>query len=471
MKMPRFSFPGFLSSTPSAERREVSVDAVMVSSLPSAEGWGEGTLLPLDETPYVRLGWIIILFGVLGFFIWAALAPLDKGVPVAGTVTVSGSRKTMQHPVGGQIDDILVRDGDVVAEGQVLLRMNETQLRTEADSVRLQYFMARAAEARLLAESDSRSIIVFPQELQSAVHKDAVAAMAAEQQLFRARRAALHSELAGLDEVIQGYGEQLQGLRQSGLSGQKQIAALDEQLSALRELAKEGYVARNRLLDMERQYALTSGSVAEGAGRLGQLQNQLLELRLRRQTRIEEYQKEVRAQLAEARVRAETLGHRLHAADFALANTQVKAPVAGTVVGLSVFTAGGFVHAGMPLMDIVPRDGELTVEGRVPVELIDKVHVGLPVELMMVAFNQSATPRLEGVVSQVSADRLVDEKSGIPYYRVDVSVTPETLSKLKGQQLRPGMPVQLFILTGERTLLSYLFKPLLDRTHTALAEE
>ena len=212
-------------------------------------------------------------------------------------------------------------------------------------------------------------------------------------------------------------------------------------------------------------------STAGDLGSLGSTRRQILELRLRMAQRREKFQEEVRASLADAQVRAEELRNRLASARFDLANSEVRAPVAGLVVGQEVFTEGGVIAPGQQLMEILPERQPLLVDARLPVEMVDKVRVGLPVELMFSAFNQSTTPRVEGQVTLVSADRLLDERSEAPYYRVRIRVGEEGVRRLAGLEIRPGMPVEAFVRSGERSLLNYLFKPLADRTHLALGEE
>ena len=369
-----------------------------------------------DARTHARLGWWIVIVGVGGFLLWASFAPLDKGVPLSGTVAVSTSRKAIQHPTGGIIEDILVKEGDVVKAGQTLVTMNDTQTKTLAEIARVQYFSARAVEARLAAERDDKRSITFPPELESAKDDPRVLAnISLQNQLFASRRTAIHSELR----------------------------ILKEQLDAMRDLAKEGYVARNRMLDLERTYV----------------------------QRQQEYQKEVRTQLSDIQKEAESLKTRLISLDFDLANVEVKAPVDGTVVGLNVFTRGGVIGPGFKLMDIVPSDDLLVVEGQVPVHLIDKVHPDLKVELIFSAFNQNITPHIPGIVTHVSADRLVDERSGQPYYKLRAKVAPEGMKMVAHLQIRPGMPVDLFVKTGERTMLNYILKPILDHLKMSMTEE
>lgn len=438
----------------------------------NAKAVGDSNVLQLDDTRYARLGWLLMLGGFLGFLGWAALAPLDKGVAVSGKVMVSGHRKVVQHPSGGIVERIDVRDGDKVVAGQVLIRLKETPLLGQAQSLRSQFYGSLASEARLNAERDGVASVSFPTELTALASEPEVASnLALQRQLFDSRRQALLLDQQGIDESIAGAEAQLRGVRDSQASKVLQRTALAEQLQGLRELAREGYIPRNRLLDSERVYAQVLGSISEDYGRIGQLQRQVLEMRLKIRQLAEEYQKEVRTQLADTRVRTEDLRNRLASAEFELANSQLRAPVAGIVVGLDVFTEGGVIKPGQALMEIVPQGEPLLVEARVPVELADKVHAGLPVELMFSAFSLSTTPRVAGEVMLVSADRQVDERTDEPFYTLRAQVTEAGMAQLAGLQIRPGMPVEAFVRTGERSMLNYLFKPLLDRTHMALVEE
>jgi membrane fusion protein, protease secretion system len=425
-----------------------------------------------DPTYQTRVGWWIVLGGLGTFLVWAALAPLDKGVPMSGTVTVATNRKAVQHLTGGTVEAILVKEGDVVKAGDVLVRMNSVQSRANAEISRVQYFAARAAEARLIAERDGKQPIFSLLEVEGAKDDPRVAAnVSLQQQLFSSRKMAIQSELLALDENIAGLVVQNQGLKDS-LDGKKvQLEFLKEQLDGMRDLAKEGYVARNRLLDLERTYAQLATAISEDISNIGRGQRQVAEFKLKRVQRQQEYQKEVRTQLSETQKEAETLANRLNGLDYDLDNVMVRAPVGGTVVAMAVFTHGGVAAPGFRLMDIVPADDALIVDGQLPVHLVDKVRPDLPVDLIFSAFNQNQTPHIPGVVTHVSADRLVDEKSGQPYYSLKARVAPEGMKMIANLQIRPGMPVELFVKTGERTMLNYLFKPLVDKFNTSLTEE
>ncbi len=425
-----------------------------------------------DPSVYIRLGWWIVIAGFGGFLLWASLAPLDKGVPLSGAVIVSTNRKEIQHPTGGTVNAILVREGDHVKAGQDLVRLNSVQVAANAEMRRVQYFSARAAQARLIAERDGKGVIEFPPELLKEKDDPRVGNnISMQENLWKSRTAALKSELAAIDESIVGLKLQTNGLEESRDNKKAQIEFLGEQLDGMRKLAKEGYVTRHRLLELEQSYAQVSSVISADIGNIGRLQQQAAELKVRRVQRHQEYQKEVRSQLSDMQREAEALANELRGLDYDLANAAVKAPVSGTVVGLSIFTIGGVIRPGFTMMDIVPSEDALDIEGRLPVHLIDKVYPDLPVELIFSAFNQNLTPHVPGVVTHVSADRFIDEKTGAPYYRVKAKVAPEGVKMISDLQVRPGMPVELFVKTGERTMMNYILKPMLDHFKTSMTEE
>lgn len=428
--------------------------------------------LPLDERRYLRFGWLVIGIGLFGFLAWAGFAPLDKGVASPGSVTVSGNRKTVQAPGGGIISKISVRDGDNVKAGDVLVQLNQVQAQAQVDSLRDQYYTTLASEGRLLAERDGKNHITFSpllNEVKEEVRVNDIVAL--QNQLFSSRRQGLQSEIDGYRQSMEGVRFQLKGARDSLANKQIQLASLREQMNNMKQLAADGYLPRNRYLEVQRQFAEVSSSIDETRGRIGQLDKQLLETRQHIDQRLAEYQREVRSELAQTQMQVSEYRNKLEMASFDLGNTAIVSPVDGTVVGLSIFTQGGVVSAGDHLMDVVPSAAPLMVDARLSVELIDKVYNGLPVDLMFTAFNQNKTPKIPGTVTLVSADRLVDKTSGDPYYLMQVTVTPQGMELLKGDDIKPGMPVEVFVKTGERSLLSYLFKPILDRARTSLTEE
>ncbi|WP_225780871.1 HlyD family type I secretion periplasmic adaptor subunit [Xenophilus sp. Marseille-Q4582] len=425
-----------------------------------------------DERRFTRWGWLLVLGGFVGFMVWAAFAPLDQGTPVSGTVIVGGNRQAVQHPTGGIIEDILVSEGSVVKQGDVLVRMNATTPTAQANVLRSQLTTGLAVQARLLAERDGLAQAQFAPELKAREGEpEAAGAMALQRQLLATRRAALQSDLSVIEQTIRGLEIQLATLRESNQSRRLQEASLKAQLADTRELSNEGYVPRNRLMELDRQYSQLVAALADDAGMSGRIQSQILEQKLRLAQRRDEYQKEVRTQLTDIERDVQTTQARLKAAEFELAHAEVRAPAGGIVVGINVFTRGGVVGAGQKLMDVVPQDQPLEVEGQLPVHLVDKVHPGLPVDLSFPALNRITTPNVPGELTVVSADRLTDEATHQPYYKVKAKVTPEGVKALHNQQIRPGMPVEIFVISGERSFLNYLIKPLRDRAARALTEE
>ena len=425
-----------------------------------------------DERRFTRLGWLVIGIGLAGFFLWASLAPLDKGVASPGSVTVSGNRKTIQSPAGGIVRNIAVKEGEKVKAGEVLVQMSQVQAQAQVDSLQDQYYTTLATAGRLLAERDNLSEIRFSPVFDTLKDSPRVAEIIALQvQLFSSRQQALRSEIDGFRQSSDGIRFQLKGLQDSRINKQIQLSSIREQMSSMKQLAAEGYLPRNRYLEAQRQFAEINSSIDETIGRIVQLQKQLLESQQRIEQRYADYQREVRTQLAQTQMDANDFKNKLDMAKYDLGNTSIISPVDGTVVGLTIFTQGGVVGAGEHLMDIVPSEASLIVDSRLKVEMIDKVYKGLPVELMFTAFNQNKTPKIPGTVTLVSADRLVDKGTGEPFYQMQVTVTPEGIKMLQGADIKPGMPVEVFVKTGSRSLLSYLFKPILDRARTSLTEE
>ncbi|MRW92602.1 HlyD family type I secretion periplasmic adaptor subunit [Duganella sp. FT80W] len=427
-----------------------------------------------DAGSYARIGWLVVLLGVVGFLVWAWFAPLDKGVPMSGYVTKEGNRKAVQNLAGGTVNAIMVHDGDVVKQGQVLVRMSDVTAKSAFETALAQYISSRTSEARLEAEQTGAHSFNLPPELDKYKNDPrAIEAMALQRQLLTSRQMALQAELAGMNENIQGLNEQVRNQEESRDSKKEQLTILKEQLENNRDLAKDGYIPRSRLLDIERSYAQVNGAISEDIGTIARARSQVAELKTRRVQRTEEYQKEVRTQLSDIRKEAEALDSRLKGLEFDVVNSEVRAPVDGVVVGSNIFTNGGVVPAGTRMMDLVPVDDALVVEGNLPVNLVDKVHVGLKTELIFAAFNTNRTPHIPGEVIQVAADRNVDEKTGAAFYKVRARVTPEGAKLLASKKLDvvPGMPVEMFVKTGERTMMSYLMKPAFDRAKSAMSED
>lgn len=421
----------------------------------------------------LRWGILVLLIGFGGFALWAAFAPLDAGVTAEAQVQVFGNRKAVQHLEGGTVDEILVKEGDKVKAGQILVRLNRTRAVSEQSIVSTQYIMAKTIEARLIAERDNEKEIHYAPELVGMYGKDPrfLDARRVQDQLFETRRAALNGEIAILRENLRGAEQQLRGLQEVQKNRQAQINFIHQELDGVRELAKEGYLPRNRMLNLERDAAQLQAALSNDVVEAGRARNQIAELKLRILQREQDFQKEVQSQLSEVQKEATSLGERLEALNYTVRETEIRAPIDGFVQNVTVHTVGGVIGSGTQLMEIVPEDERFIIQAHIPVFSIDKVSPGLEVEITFPAFNHARTPNIPGRVLTVSADRLTDQQTGMPYYLAQIEVTDEGMDLLRYNNIRPGMPAAVLVRTGERTMLSYLLKPFLERLDKSFTEE
>ncbi|MGE8358997.1 HlyD family type I secretion periplasmic adaptor subunit [Pseudomonas sp.] len=433
----------------------------------------QDTTLDLDDRRPGRWGVWLVVAGFGGFLLWASLAPLDAGVVANATVNVTDNRKTIQHLTGGSVRAILVREGDLVKRDQALVELDSTRAIAEQGVVSAQYIVVRTVENRLQAERDGSTEVHFDPQLLAQFEGDPrlESAINLQQRLFNTRRAALFGEAGILRENILGAEEQLKGLRQIQGARSAQIKLLNQELGGVRSLAAEGYVTRNRMLELERNAAEMSASMAQNIADIGRTRNQIAELKLRILQLEQDHQKEVQSQLTDTQKEATALADRLRALDYEVANTVIRSPIDGVILGLNVSTIGGVIQAGSEIMDVVPANEPLQVDAMVPVQAIDKLAPGLPVDITFPAFNHAQTPNIPGRVMTVSADRLIDETNKQPYYLAQVEVTPAGMEKLGSSRIRAGMPATVTIKTGERNLLSYLMKPMLERVDGAFKEQ
>jgi HlyD family type I secretion membrane fusion protein len=409
-----------------------------------------------------------LFFG--GAWAWSAWAPIESGVMAPATLVVDTNRKAVQHLEGGTVAELLVREGDRVEAGQIVIRLDRTVPQATLDLLRGQWWASQALAARLAAERDARDEIVFPPELTDQIDDPRVPELiSAERRIFEARRAQIESQTRILRQRNAQAAEEIRGLDQEIKAQDRQLTLIAEEADGVRQLVEKGMERKPRLLALQRTTAEIEGARAQNVARIAQVQQSIGEVDLRILDLRASVLSEAVQKLRDERTRIFDVLERLRAAEDTLARTEIRAPVSGRVVGLKVFTVRGVISPREPLMDIVPSEDILVVEAQVPVSEIDAVRVGLPVQLRFSALNQRTTPTVEGEVANVSPDRLVDPRSGQPYYTARILVgdigrlPPDTL-------LKAGMPVEAMIRTGERTILEYLAKPLTDFTHRALRE-
>ena len=432
---------------------------------------------PPDEvTKWMRIGIALLVLGMGGFFVWAATAPLDEGVPVQGVITVEAKRKTVQHLTGGIVRTIHVTESQSVKEGDVLIEIDDTQARANFEFARQTYLALLATEGRLLAEQRGASRIEFHPDLSSPDNAaPAQNYLAGQRQLFDTRRGALDGDIGILNESAAGQEESLKGLTAQLASRRSQSELLQEQLGGTRDMVEEGYLPRNAQLEQERAGAELNAVISDLQASIQRSGRTISELKLRVAQRRQEYLREVETQLADVRRDVASNAERLTAAREDLKRAVIRAPADGQVVGLTVFTVGGVIGPAQRLMDIVPLGETLVLQAKVPPQLIDSIHAGLKASINFHGFVSQPYMTAEGEVLSVSADLITEvpmpgQPGYPPHYLARVGVTPEGMKKLAGQHMQPGMSADVVIKTGERTMLTYLLKPLLGRLAVSLKE-
>lgn len=437
-------------------------------TLPAAQA--SDAPLPIDDRPTRRIGYLIVLatFGLFGG--WAALAPLDSAALAPGVVTVKSYRKTVQHLEGGIVRELRVRDGDQVKAGDVLLVLDNTQARAEAEMMRSQLIAALALEGRLIAERDALPAPVAGPLLESNDPR-AREAQESEARIFLARRSALQGEIALQEKTIQQIRVQIGGNRAIRAEKERLIPGYDSEIASLDDLLKQGYVDSQRLQERQRDLGNMKAQLAELRADSARAEQQIAEAQLKILQLNKAFASEVVEQLGETRTRIYDLRERLAAVQDRDKRTEVRAPEAGMVMGLSVHTLGGVISPGTPLMDIVPANEELIVEAQISPVDIDRIGVGTLANIRFSAFKSSTTPVIEGQLVQVSADRLVNKDTGTAYYLGRVALTDNGRQALGQLSLLPGMPAEVLINTGARTLLEYLLQPASNAFARSLIED
>ena len=345
--------------------------------------------------------------------------------------------------------------------------------RANYESVRQRYLGFRAMQGRLIAEQTGASKVDFHPDLKAAASDPLIRSqMLTQEQLFQSRRSALRADLQGIEEGVQGQQALLQAYEGMSANRRSQLALLQDELKHTRELVKEGYTPRNRQLELERAQAENQTSIAETQGNIMRARHSISEFRQRAISRQQEYRKEVETQLADVAREVQSDAEKLVAVTADLERTEIKSPASGQVVALAVQAPGSVVQAGQKLMDIVPQGEALILETRIEPHLIDKVHAGLLTDVRFTAFSHSPQLVVQGKLISISGDLIRDpQPNGASYYLARVAVTPEGMKVLGKRRMQPGMPAEVIINTGERSLLTYLLNPLTKRLAASMKEE
>jgi HlyD family secretion protein len=437
--------------------------------------WCSTPAPPTPRSRILRLTWagnLLACCFVLGFGTWSTFAPLQSAAIAFGAVESESSRKTIQHLEGGIIREILVADGDLVRAGQVLISLDDTKARAEVQSLQGQLWDETAREVRLQAEQQGLERLSFPAKLELVQNESppTAAVLARQQDIFETRRQVFQSQLAVIRDKRLQVEQEIVGLKAQGNAAAQRAAIVREEAAMVAELVSKGLERRPRLLNLQRETADIDGRRGEITAQISRAeqvisesQATLLKLQSDRQNEIAQSLREAQNQIFQSRERMRT-------AEDQLSRTQVKAPEDGVVTELRVHTPGGVIGAGAPLMDLVPLQDRLIVTARIRPEDIDVVRPGLKADVHLLPYNQRRVPRLEGVVTHVSADRLVDKRTDQPYYATKIRVQDPRITE-GGVQIIPGMPTQVFIKTGHGSVALYALRPLLDSFNNAFRED
>jgi membrane fusion protein, epimerase transport system len=430
--------------------------------------------LPKVETndkPIRTIGYIILFltFGVFG--IWSFVAPIDSSALAVGTVSVKNHRKTVQNLDGGIIKKLLVKDGDVVKAGDNLVILDDTQIKAQLDMLGGQFITQKSLSDRLHTEQDQLPKIKFSPELLAMGDERVKEAIEAQTHIFNSRRNTYNGEIKVLQQRIQQLNSKIMGLNAQKESKQRLVVSYGEEIDDLKELLAQGFADKQRLRDLERNHTVVNGEVATLTSEIASTQMQRGETELEILQTEKKFQEDVANQQEEANAQLFDITERLRAVKDKAAQTLIKAPVGGVIFNLSIYTEGGVISPGKPILDIVPENEDLIINAQVSPLDIDRIKIGSIAEVRFSSFNSKTTPTMEGMVSKVSADSFVNEKTGAQYYLANIDLTPDSQKKLGDLKLIPGMPAEVLINIGERTLFEYLMQPVTNAFARSFIEE
>ena len=415
---------------------------------------------------------VVALVLVIGVGGWAATAVISGAVVASGSIVVDSNVKKVQHLTGGIVGELRVRDGDRVRAGDIVVRLDETVTRANLAIVTKGLDELTARKARLESERDGSDTIIFPaQLLAGAGDPDRAAAMDSERKLFNLRRTARNGQKAQLRERIAQFQEEITGLIAQQDSKAKEIALLERELAGVRELWKQNLVQLTRLTALEREAARLDGERGQLIAAAAQAKGKIAETTLQILQIDQDIASDVAKELSEVDGKIGEFIERKVTAEDQLKRTDIRAPQDGTVFQLAVHTVGGVITAGDPIMLIVPDADNLSVEVKVNPQDIDQLQLNQKAILRFTAFNVRTTPEIEGTVTRISADTSTDQRTGQSYYTVRIAMAADQVERLGDVKLLPGMPVEAFVQTGDRTMFSYLMKPLHDQFVRAFREK
>jgi HlyD family secretion protein len=416
-------------------------------------------------------GMLIALILTVGLGGWAATTELSGAVIAPASVVVDSNVKKVQHLTGGIVGELMVRDGQHVRSGEVVLRLDETVTRANLAIVTKGLDELTARQARLAGERDGADDIVFPAWLLARAHEpDVGAAIESERKLFELRRNARLGQKSQLKERIAQLEEEIRGHTALQAAKSEEIELIQRELEGVRGLWSKNLVQLSRLISLEREAARIKGERAQSVAAIAQSRGRISETELQIIQIDQDLSSDVARELREVDGKIGEFTERKVTAEDQLKRIDLRAPQDGVVHQLAVHTVGGVVSPGDPVMLIVPKADALSIEARIAPQDIDQLHLGQAAGLRFSAFNQRTTPEINGTITHISADVSREEKSGLSYYTVRIAIDPSEVARLGNVRLVPGMPVEAFMKTYDRTVISYLTKPLHDQISRAFRE-
>lgn len=424
-----------------------------------------------DDSLTLMVGYIILVltFGVFG--IWSLFAPIDSSALAQGVVTVKNHRKTVQNLDGGIISNLLVKDGDVVKAGDNLVILDDTQIKAQLEILRGQFITYKALSDRLRSERDKLKDINFSRDLVNMPDERVREAIQAQTNIFTSRKNTYEGEIKVLRQRIQQLNSKIIGLNAQRSSKQTLLGSYAEEIKDLKELLNEGFADKIRLRDFQRNHTLISGEIATLTSDIASTEMQRGETELEILQTEKKFLEEVANKQEEVNAQLFDISEKLRATEDKASQTIIKSPVGGTVFNLSIYTEGGVISPGKPILDIVPENEDLIISAQVAPLDVDRVKIGAIAEVRFSGFNSKTTPKMEGTISKLSADSFVNDKNGAQYYLATVDLTESSKQKLGDLILIPGMPAEVLINTGNRTFFEYLMQPVTDAFARAFIEE
>jgi HlyD family secretion protein/S-layer protein transport system membrane fusion protein len=417
----------------------------------------------------IGFGIIFVTFGVIGG--WAALAPLDSAVTANGVLSIDTNKKTVQHLEGGMVRTILVKEGQRVKAGQVLFELDPTTAKAGYEISQNQLYALLAQEARLLAERDNLATVNFPAELTGSTSPIASRAVADETKQFFERRNTLSGQVSILNSRVDQFRTAIQGVDRERTAMEEQVALLESELADVQKLYDKGLVPRPRLLALQRERANIQGQIGRSISEHERVEKEINETTLQTRQLRQQIYEQASKDLTDVRTKMADIRERFAVAQDQAKRIEIRSPVAGTAQSLHVFSSGAVVRGGEPLVDIVPENEELVVKASFSPNDVDNVAVGQTTEVRFPSFHDRTIPVINGIVRSVSSDRIIDEASHQPYYLGVIGVDEHNLPKQIRGRLKAGLPAQVIVPTGERTVLQYMWEPLTATLRGGLREK